>query len=67
MSVNAKPLKGILEGPADYNAITPPSSKELNAPVKEYPASSKIGKSPDKGLIEGPCDGKRGFGGYHHK
>lgn len=52
----AKTKSGI-ESPADYNGKSPSS---ISAPVKTYPASSKIGKGADKsgkggGCIEGPA------------
>jgi hypothetical protein len=49
-----------IEGPAGYNGKRGPDKKELGAPVKVYPDSSKIpwGKKTD---IEGPCKGKEGY------
>lgn len=50
--------KSGLETPAGYNGGKSPTSKEMNAPVKQYPGASKLGHDRPKGLIEGPCDGK---------
>jgi len=52
-----------LETPASYNGSRKPTSAELAAPTKIYPASSKIGHGgTDKGsTIEGPCTGKKGY------
>ncbi len=46
------------------NGSREPSSKELSAPTKVYPASSKIGhgKTEAGSMIEGPCSEK---GAYH--
>ena len=58
-----KPKHG-LEGPAGYNGLKAPSSKELAAPTKIYPGASKLGhdRGP-KDMISGPCDDCKQ--GYH--
>ena len=57
MSEPAKPKSGAIEGPAGYNGGNAPTSAELKAPVKVYPASSKIGHTRGN-AVEGPCDKK---------
>lgn len=53
---------------ATYNGSKAPTSHELGAPVKIYPASSKLGhdRGP-KDMIEGPCDEAGKSGMYHRK
>lgn len=66
MAKDEHSVKGPSEGPSGYNGSNAPDSKELGAPTKVYPGASKLGhdKGP-KDLIEGPCTGKPGYGGYH--
>ncbi len=45
--------KSGIESPAGYNGKAP---KSLGVPVKEYPDSSKIGRTHVK-VIEGPAQG----------
>ena len=52
--------KSGIQSPAGYNGKTPSS---ISAPVKVYPASSKIGSGADKSgkggsMIEGPASKK---------
>lgn len=55
-----KTNKGPSEGPAGYNGMKGPDSKELAAPTKIYPGASKLGHDRPKGMIEGPCDEAKG-------
>lgn len=49
-----------IEGPGSYNTGRPPTSEELKAPVKSYPGSSKLPKTPSGKTVEGPgCDNYR--------
>lgn len=60
-----KTRSGVLEGPGvgSYNGHNGPTSKDLKVPVKDYPASSKIGHDRGSDVLDGPgCAGK---GGYH--
>jgi hypothetical protein len=54
----------VIDGPAGYNGMKPPSKSDLAPPVKEYPYGSKLGKNPGSVTIEGPCTGKSDSG-YH--
>lgn len=45
--------KSGIETPAEYNGKKPSS---IDAPVKEYPASSKLGKGSSGPSISSPCE-----------
>ena len=60
MSTEGK-VKGPSEGPISYNGHEAPTSEELKAPTKVYPGASKLGHDRPKGMIEGPCTGKKGY------
>lgn len=53
--------KGPSEGPSGYMGTATPTSEELAAPTKIYPGASKLPRTPEKGLIEGPCSEHQGY------